>query len=82
MQWYLLKLDPTNQILTDEITQKFENSENMISQLDQNFANQIINNNIKMLQTFDAIQEAVPLFKIDMLALININIDYVDADGD
>ena len=82
LQWYLLKLDPTNQILTDEITQKFENSENMISQLDQNFANQIINNNIKMLQTFDAIQEAVPLFKIDMLALININIDYVDADGD
>tara|TARA_B100000497_G_C7692953_1_gene421943 strand:- start:213 stop:1313 length:1101 start_codon:yes stop_codon:yes gene_type:complete len=82
LDWYLFKLDPTNQILIDRINEKFENSEQMISQLDPNFQNQINNNNIKMLQTFDAIQEAVPLLKIDMLASLNINIDYVDADGD
>ena len=82
LDWYLFKLDPTNQILINLINEKFENSEQMISQLDPNFLNQIINNNIKMLQTFDAIQEAVPLLKIDMLSSLNINIDYVDADGD
>jgi hypothetical protein len=31
---------------------------------------------------FDAVQEVVVLLKVDMLQLLNINVDYVDADGD
>ena len=42
----------------------------------------IQNDNFMMLQTFDVIQEAVPLLKIDMLSAIKISVDYVDADGD
>lgn len=68
--------------LCNEIIDKFNNAKIIISSLDNNYINQIQNNNYLMLQAFDAIQEAVPLLKIDMLALININIDYIDADGD
>ena len=43
---------------------------------------QIQSNNNKFLQTYDAIQEVVVLLKVDMLQLLSINVDYVDADGD
>jgi hypothetical protein len=35
-----------------------------------------------MLLTFDRIQSVVILLKVDMLQTLNINVDYVDADGD
>ena len=53
-----------------------------INDLDESFYNQIQNDNNKFLQTYDAIQEVVVLLKVDMLQLLSINVDYVDADGD
>ena len=35
-----------------------------------------------MLITYDIIQVAVVLLKVDMLQALNINVDYIDADGD
>ena len=35
-----------------------------------------------MLLTYDAIQSAVILFKVDMLQKLNVSVDYADADGD
>ena len=35
-----------------------------------------------MLECFDALQAGVVLLKTDMLSNLNINVDYVDADGD
>ena len=35
-----------------------------------------------MLITYDVIQVAVVLLKVDMLQALNINVDYIDADGD
>jgi hypothetical protein len=35
-----------------------------------------------MLQTYDELQKNVILLKVDMLQALNINVDYVDADGD
>lgn len=35
-----------------------------------------------MLQTYDELQKNVILMKVDMLQALNINVDYVDADGD
>jgi hypothetical protein len=54
----------------------------MLSELDENFYNQINDNNTKFLRVYDAIQEVVVLLKVDMLQLLSINVDYVDADGD
>ena len=68
--------------LANKITNKMETASNLIDGLDENFVNQILTDNIKFLRTYDAIQEVVVLLKVDMLQLLNINVDYVDADGD
>ena len=53
-----------------------------ITDLDDDFVNQIETNNTKLLQTYDAIQEIVVLLKVDMLQLLSVTVDYIDADGD
>ena len=53
-----------------------------IGELDDDFVNQISNDPLKLLSTYDAIQEVVVLLKVDMLQVLSINVDYVDADGD
>ena len=35
-----------------------------------------------MLRTYDVIQAAVVMLKVDMLQKLNISVDYADADGD
>ena len=35
-----------------------------------------------MTKSYDELQKAVVLLKVDMLQAFSINIDYVDADGD
>ena len=67
--------------LGNRISEKI-NTASKCSKLDENFYNQINNNNTKFLRVYDAIQEVVVLLKVDMLQLLSINVDYVDADGD
>ena len=68
--------------LGNKITNKMAIAKQKISELDENFVNQIETDNIKFLTTYDAIQEVVVLLKVDMLQLLSINVDYIDADGD
>ena len=37
---------------------------------------------MKVLETYDAIQQGTILLKTDMLSVLQIPTDYVDADGD
>ena len=53
-----------------------------IDGLMDNFATQIEQDNNSMLITFDELQKAVVLLKVDMLQALNIQVDFVDADGD
>ena len=69
-------------LLSDEINGQLNIAENSIYQLDDNFANQIDNDLVGILKTYDNIQTVVVLFKVDMLQVLNINVDYADADGD
>ena len=50
--------------------------------LKENFVDQVNENNIEMLKTYDVIQAGVVMLKVDMLQKLNISVDYVDADGD
>ena len=43
---------------------------------------QVEADNIKMLETYDILQKNVIFMKVDMLQLLDITVDYVDADGD
>ena len=80
---YLDFLDPNKtKLLSDDINKQFTIAENSISELNDNFSLQIKDGLIKLLTTYDDIQKAVVLLKVDMLQILNINVDYVDADGD
>ncbi len=53
-----------------------------IETLEDNFKLQVEMDNSKMLKVYDEIQKSVVLLKVDMLQALNIQVDYVDADGD
>ena len=72
----------SNNNLSDIIISQFADSENQLSQLDANFSNQILTNNMQMLLAYDSVQQLVVSFKVDMLQSLSISVDYVDADGD
>ena len=55
---------------------------NKIQLLDNNFSLQVNTDNLKMLEAYDAIQQGVVYLKTDMLSLMSISVDYMDADGD
>ncbi|AUS04074.1 imelysin family protein [Pseudotamlana carrageenivorans] len=74
---YLDRDDLVNTIIT-----KFGDAQLKLNALDVNFYNQINTDNTKMLQAYDALQLIVVSLKVDMLQAFNINVDYVDADGD
>jgi len=52
------------------------------AELDNNLKDQVINDNMAMLSVYDELQKAVVVMKVDMMQALNIQIDYVDADGD
>ncbi len=50
--------------------------------LDSNFKTQVEEDNTKMLAVYDELQKAIVLLKVDMMQALNIQVDFVDADGD
>jgi hypothetical protein len=68
--------------LSTDILDQFNIAESLINDLDDNFYNQISTNNIQVLEAYDAIQQGTILLKTDMLSVLQIPTDYVDADGD
>ena len=74
--------DGVSSKLSDEIDAQIEASIESIGSLKENFVDQVNENNIEMLRTYDVIQAGVVMLKVDMLQKLNISVDYVDADGD
>ena len=70
------------ELLSDKINAQLIDAEKSINDLDNNLSGQIESDLIKVLKTYDEIQTAVVLFKVDMLQALNIAVDYADADGD
>ena len=74
--------DSVSSKLSDEIDAQIAASIESIGSLKENFVDQVNENNIEMLKTYDVIQAGVVMLKVDMLQKLNISVDYVDADGD
>ena len=70
------------EFLSDKINAQLTDAEKIINELDNNLSGQIESDLIKVLKTYDEIQTAVVLLKVDMLQALNIAVDYADADGD
>jgi len=79
---YLNYLDQDGNDLSGKIMAQFDVIESKATGLENNFADQIESDNIKMLETYDELQKNVILLKVDMLQALNIKVDFVDADGD
>lgn len=68
--------------LASLISNQFEVARQEAQELNNNFAEQVESDNTMMLSTYDKLQKNVVYMKVDMLQALNINVDYVDADGD
>jgi len=68
--------------LSDLILSKLDTAISSVTELNDDFASQITTDNNTMLLTYDRIQSVVILLKVDMLQVLNVNVDYADADGD
>ena len=78
---YVDYLDTENS-LSNLILESFDNSMSKLQVLNDDLSYQVDNNNTQMLEAYDAIQEGVVFLKTDMLSLLSISVDYMDADGD
>lgn len=65
-------------LINDQFTRTLTQAES----LSENFYSEVENNNEKMLETYDELQANTILLKVDMFQALNIQVDYVDADGD
>lgn len=68
--------------LTELINNQFELAREEAEALNPDFSVQVESDNSLMLSTYDELQMNVVYMKVDMLQALNINVDYVDADGD
>ncbi|MEL7530164.1 MAG: imelysin family protein [Bacteroidota bacterium] len=68
--------------LSSKINDQFANSITAIQALKPDFVAQLDESEVPMLAAYDQLQLNVVLLKVDMLQALNINVDYVDADGD
>ena len=78
---YLEASGSTNN-LDSLINNQFELIHLQLENLNLDLAQQVEIDNIKMLETYDILQKNVVFMKVDMLQLLDITVDYVDADGD
>ena len=84
MKTYIEYLEVTKnaESLAKVINAQFEEARLAAEKLSDNFAEQVETDNVKMLETYDQLQLNVVHLKVDMLQAFNVNVDYVDADGD
>jgi len=68
--------------LGELINAQFATAREEAEGLADNFSTQVENDNSLMLQTYDELQKNVVNMKTDMLSVLNIRVDFVDADGD
>ena len=74
--------NPNAEGLADRINAQFDTARNQANQLEGNFSQQIENDLTSFLKLYDELQKNVVNMKVDMLQALNINVDFVDADGD
>jgi len=77
---YLDALD--NSDLKNDINTQFNAARQQIQALNNSFSEQITQDNTQMTMAYDALQAAVVLLKVDMASAFDIQIDFIDNDGD
>lgn len=68
--------------ISQALKDQWKRAETKAGALSNSFKDQVETDNIKMLETYDELQKAIVIMKVDMMQALNIQIDYIDADGD
>lgn len=68
--------------LDTDINETFSEALEAIENLDDDLMNNIITDELQVRSTYDKVQRGTVLLKTDMLGYLNIDVDYLDADGD
>ena len=68
--------------LDADINQTFTDAIDALEDLDDDLMNQIITDELQVRAAYDKVQRGTVLLKTDMLGYLNIDVDYLDADGD
>ncbi|NIJ45675.1 hypothetical protein FHR24_002143 [Wenyingzhuangia heitensis] len=68
--------------ISEQIDAKFSEIENTVATLNDDFVIQVTEDNSKMYNAFNVVQEYVVLIKTNTFQALNVKIDYVDSDGD
>jgi len=77
-----MTLDTDNMDLSDRILNQWTSASTQAQGLKNDLSSQVEMDNVQMLTTYDELQKAVPLLKVDMMQVLDIKVDFVDADGD
>ena len=72
----------TGALLSTIINSQFAVVNNNLNKLSNNFVDQLQTNKQTMIDTYDAMQSAVRMLKVDMTSAMSISITYTDTDGD
>lgn len=68
--------------LKNLIDNQFATAQATINVMNADLYQQVVTDNNKMLESFDAMQRNVAYMKTDMVSAMSISIDYADTDGD
>jgi len=79
---YLNSLGSNGEQLTGRINDQYNLSRDMVTALNSFQTELETDPPVNLLLAYDEVQRIVPLIKVDMLSLLNINVDFQDADGD
>jgi len=85
LQQYLTSVHTSNNTdidFSESILAQWEKVTENAEALNDNFQDQIMEDNSKMLAVYDELNKAVVLMKVDMMQALNIQVDFIDADGD
>jgi predicted lipoprotein len=72
----------SGKLLSQIINDQFAASQVKIDGLNSNFYNEVLTNNQTMKDTYNALQKAVRMLKVDMTSAMSITITFTDNDGD
>ena len=67
---------------SDDILSKMEQARIVVNNLNNDFRSHLTGNSGPMIDAYDAIQQVVPLLKVEMFGVLQVDPDYADSDGD
>ena len=77
---YLTYLDRDD--IVSNLNNQWNTARTQINTMSNSLYHQVLKDNSKMTDSYNELQKAAVVLKVDMLQAFNISVDYVDADGD